>query len=401
MPTAENAAAVACEPYDVINTEEARQRAAGNDKSFLHVVRSEIDLPEDTNPYDPAVYQTAAANLEKMIDSGLLQVSSEPAIYIYRQTMNGRHQHGVVCTCDAAQYRDDLIKKHEKTRPDKEDDRTRHMTTCSAHAEPVFLTFRGTPRIASLIQQAVIADAIIDFVAGDGIQHTVWQVPTPDDFVAAFAELEALYIADGHHRTAGAERAATERQNANPAHTGSEEYNRILSVLFPAEELSILAYNRAVVDLNGMNADEVLQQLEKLGHVSPTDNPVPNAPGQIAIYLAGKWYRFTFPADSIDYTDPIRSLDVDLLQTRILENVLGVGDPRTDHRIAFVGGMRGTQELEKIVDGGKFAIAFSMYPTSIQQLLSVSDAGKIMPPKSTWFEPKLRSGLFVHQFEKI
>ncbi len=401
MPLAEHAAAVACEPYDVINTAEARQRAAGNEKSFLRVVRSEIDLPEDTNPYDPVVYQTAASNLEKMIESGLLQSSSEPAIYIYRQTMNGRHQHGVVCTCDAAQYRHDLIKKHEKTRPDKEDDRTRHMTTCSAHAEPVFLTFRGTQQIASLIQQAVVSDAIIDFVANDGIQHAVWQVSNPTDFVAAFAELEALYIADGHHRTAGAERAATERQNANPHHSGTEEYNRILSVLFPAEELSILAYNRAVADLNGMTADEVLQQLEQLGQVSPTDNPVPNAPGQLAVYLAGKWYQFTFPADSIDYTDPIRSLDVDLLQTRILEGVLGVGDPRTDLRIAFIGGMRGTRELEKIVDAGKFAIAFSMYPTSIQQLLRVSDAGKIMPPKSTWFEPKLRSGLFVHQFEKI
>lgn len=399
MPSAENAARIACEPYDVINTEEARQRAEGNDLSFLHIVRSEIDLPEDTNPYDPLVYQTAAKNLQAMIDQGLLIENSEPAIYLYRQTMNGRHQHGVVCTCDAQQYRDDLIKKHEKTRPDKEDDRTNHMTVCSAHAEPVFLTFRGTSEIAALILQTAEGEPLIDFTAADGVQHTIWQASNPDDYVAAFGNLPALYIADGHHRTAGGERAATVRQQANPNHTGDEEYNRVLSVMFPANELAILAYNRVVADLNGLTPDQVASRLAEVGTLEPTANPIPQRPGQLCIYLAGNWHQFTFPADSIDYTDPINSLDVALLQSRILEPILGVGDPRTDKRIAFVGGIRGTAELEKLVNTGAAAVAFSMYPTSIEQLMSVSDAGAIMPPKSTWFEPKLRSGLFVHRFE--
>lgn len=399
MPAPENAAQIACEPYDVISTEEARQKASGNDVSFLHVVRSEIDLPEETHPYDPLVYQTAAKNLQAMLDQGLLIENSQTGIYLYRQTMNGRHQHGVVCTCDAQQYRDDSIKKHEKTRPDKEDDRTNHMTVCSAHAEPVFLTFRGTIEIADLIRLTAQGEPKIDFTADDGVRHTIWQTSNPDDYVAAFEKLPALYIADGHHRTAGGERAATVRQQANPNHTGQEEYNRILSVMFPASELAILAYNRVVIDLNGLTPDQVVAKLAELGTLQATANPIPQRPGQLCIYLDGKWYQLTIPADSIDHTDPINSLDVALLQNRILEPILGVGDPRTDKRIAFVGGIRGTAELEKWVHSGDAAIAFSMYPTSIEQLMSVSDEGEIMPPKSTWFEPKLRSGLFVHRFE--
>lgn len=399
MPTAKYAAQIACEPYDVISTEEARQKAAGNDISFLHIVRSEIDLPEDTDPYDPVVYQTAAENLNSLIAKGLLVENSQTGVYLYRQIMNGRQQHGVVCTCDAQQYRDDLIKKHEKTRPDKEDDRTNHMTTCSAHAEPVFLTFRGTTDIANLIQQTTQGEPIIDFRADDGVQHTIWQTTNPQDFVAAFGKLPALYIADGHHRTAGGERAATVRQQANPNHTGNEEYNRILSVMFPANELAILAYNRVVADLNGLTPDQVLARLAEVGSLQPTANPIPQGPGQLCVFLNGNWHLLTFPADSIDYTDPINSLDVALLQSRVLEPILGVGDPRTDKRIVFVGGIRGSAELEKLVNSGAAAIAFSMHPTSIEQLMNVSDAGAIMPPKSTWFEPKLRSGLFVHRFE--
>jgi uncharacterized protein (DUF1015 family) len=399
MPDNLQAAEIACEPYDVISTEEARSRAAGKPNSFLQIVRSEIGLPIGTNPYDSAVYQAAADNLNAFVTRGLLQEVAEPAIYIYRQIMKGRAQHGVVCTCDAQQYRDDLIKKHEKTRPDKEDDRTRHMLTCNAQSEPVFLTFRDTAEINRLIEANASGTPLIDFQADDGVAHTIWQVAEPQKFVDAFARLEALYIADGHHRTAGAERAAAARQQANPKHTGSEEYNRILSVLFPASQLQILAYNRVVKDLHGDSPAEVLDKLKQAGKLSETTNPVPGQAGQICVYLAGKWYLLTIPADSIDSSDPIGSLDVSLLQTRILESVLGVGDPRTDNRLAFVGGIRGTRELEQLVDSGEAAIAFSMFPTSIDQLLNVSDAGVIMPPKSTWFEPKLRSGLFVHRFE--
>lgn len=401
MPRPEIAAQIACEPYDVISTEEARERAAGNPLSFLHVVRSEIDLPEDTDPHASEVYAKAAANLEELVKQGVLREDNVPRIFIYRQIFQGRAQHGVVCTCDAAQYRNDLIKKHEKTRPDKEDDRTRHMTVSSAHAEPVFLTFRDHAGINALIAEDIKGQPLIDFVAVDGVQHTVWPVRNAEQYTHAFKEVPALYIADGHHRTAGGERAATERQRANPNHRGDEEYNRILSVIFPASQLQILAYNRIVSDLNGMTAAEFLQRLKAIGSVSETSNPIPDRPGQLAIYLNRHWYLFEFPAASIPTRDPIASLDVSLLQTRILEPLLGVGDPRTDQRIGFVGGIRGTSELVRVVDGGRAAVAFSMFPTSLEQLLNVSDAGEIMPPKSTWFEPKLRSGIFVHRFERV
>ncbi len=400
MPTPDLAGKIACEPYDVISTNEARQRAAGNEYSFLHVVRSEIDLPENLDVYDPRVYATAAANLHQFEQRGWLQMQTTPGIFIYRQTLNGRHQHGVVCTCDAEQYRADLIKKHEKTRPDKEDDRTRHMTVCSAHAEPVFLTFRDQPAITQLIARDVAGSPLIDFVAEDGIRHTIWATETPSTYVRCFAEVPALYIADGHHRTAGGERAASERQRQNPHHTGEEQYNRILSVVFPASELCIMAYNRIVNDLQGQTPEEFLERLKTIGSVEFTSNPEPQSPGSVCVFVGQQWYQFTFPPDSIPHTDPIESLDVALLQSRVLTPLLGVGDPRTDKRIGFVGGMRGTKELEQLVRTGQAAVAFSMYPTSIAQLLAVSDAGAIMPPKSTWFEPKLRSGLFVHRFEQ-
>ena len=399
MPEPSEAATIACEPYDVISTEEARERSAGNAKSFLHVVRSEIDLPSDTDPHSPEVYTTAARNLQTMIDRQWLR-PAPCGVYLYRQTFQGREQCGVVATCEAAQYRTNEIKKHEKTRPDKEDDRTDHMLACGAHAEPVFLTFRDTARIAELIETATASTApMIDFVAADGVGHSVWTVADADAYVQAFAELDALYIADGHHRTAGAERAATARQEANSNHTGNEEYNRILAVMFPASHLRILAYNRVVRDLNGMTAGQLLARLSLVGIVEPTEEPQPASAGSVCFFAGRGWYRLTFPHDSIDRGDPIGSLDVSLLQSRVLEPVLGIVDPRTDTRIAFVGGIRGTGELEKLVRSGAMAVAFSMHPTGIEQLLKVSDAGQIMPPKSTWFEPKLRSGLFVHQFE--
>jgi uncharacterized protein (DUF1015 family) len=399
MPQPEKAAAIACEPYDVINTVEARERAQGNPLSFLRVVRSEIDLAPSTNPYDDSVYQTAAKNLDALIAAGHLVEHPEPAMFIYRQVWQGRQQYGVVCTCDAQQYRQDLIKKHEKTRPDKEDDRTRHMTVSSAHAEPVFLTVRDQADLKALIESDSQGSPLIDFVARDGVQHTIWRIANWSAYLAAFAKAPALYIADGHHRTAGGERAATARQYANPHHTGDEEYNRILSVIFPASHLKILAYHRVIKDLGSLTADKFLDRLKALGRVVETTNPVPTQAGTICVYVAGKWFEFIFPDDSIDRDNPVESLDVSLLQSRILEPILGVGDPRTDQRIQFVGGIRGTTSLEKVVDSGEMAVAFSMFPTSIEQLLAISDAGMIMPPKSTWFEPKLRSGLFVHRFE--
>lgn len=399
IPPADQAAEVASEPYDVISTAEARERAAGKPNSYLHVVRSEIDLPEDTNPYDASVYQTALKNLDSLVAGGVLVEDETPGIYLYQQIFEGRPQIGVVCCYDVEQYRSDDIKKHEKTRPDKEDDRTRHMTVCSAHAEPVFLTFQDHPGIQQLIEADSAGEPIFDFVASDGVAHTAWRVSDPQAYVTAFGEVESAYIADGHHRTAGGERAATERQNANSNHTGDEEYNRVMSVMFPANQLRILAYNRVVKDLNGLSVSDLVDQLAGVGTVERTDCPVPENAGTVCVYAGDGWHRVTFDSDSIDHSDPINSLDVALLQSRVLEPILGVGDPRTDKRIGFVGGIRGTDELEKRVDSGDVAVAFSMYPTSIEQLINVSDEGHVMPPKSTWFEPKLRSGLFVHRFE--
>ena len=398
VPPANLAAEVASEPYDVISTSEARERAAGKPNSYLHVVRSEIDLPHDTDPYDSAVYETALKNLDSMVANGVLAEEKSPSIFLYRQIYQDRPQIGVVCCYDVEQYRSGNIKKHEKTRPDKEDDRTRHMTVCGAHAEPVFLTFQDHPVIQQLIDADSKGEPVFDFVAPDGVAHTAWRVSDPQFYVTAFEEVESAYIADGHHRTAGGERAATQRQTANPNHTGQEEYNRVMAVMFPANQLRILAYNRVVNDLNGLTANDFVMKLAMVGNVEPTNDPVPANAGTVCIYIGNRWYQLTFDPNSIDQADPINSLDVALLQSRILEPILGVGDPRTDHRIGFVGGIRGTEELERRVNSGDVAVAFSMYPTSIEQLINVSDQGQVMPPKSTWFEPKLRSGLFVHRF---
>ncbi len=401
LPSDGLAARIACEPYDVIDTEEARIRSAGNALSFLHVVRSEIDLPEGTDPYDPDVYQQAADNLQGLVDDGHLIEQAEPGIFVYRQILHDRAQYGIVCCYDVQHYRSGEIKKHEKTRPVKEDDRTRHLTTCSAQAEPVFLTFKDDTAIEQLIRQDSLRDPIIDFVAADNVTHTIWKAVDAQSYVNAFAVIDRVYIADGHHRTAAGERAATQRQSENPDHDGTEEYNRVLSVLFPAGQLKILPYNRVVADLNGLSSTEFLAKHAVIGKLERTNNPEPAAAGCVCVYVGSGWHRLTFASDSIDHHDPIDSLDVSLLQTQILTPVLAIGDPRTDERIGFVGGIRGTEELERLVDSGRQAVAFSMYPTSIEQLIQVSDAGEIMPPKSTWFEPKLRSGLFVHRFEKF
>jgi uncharacterized protein (DUF1015 family) len=402
-PRAEHAAEVACDPYDVISTEEARQRAEGKPRSFLHVVRSEIDLPADTDCHAAEVYEKAASNLQGMIADGTLERDASPCLYLYRQVREGIAQVGVVACVEVAQYRSGEIRKHEKTRPDKEDDRTRHMLVTASHAEPVFLCFRDRPSAgqtnAARMAADAAADPIFDFVDPAGVQHTGWLVPDPAAYVEAFGGLERLYIADGHHRSAGAERAATASQRAHGGSSGAEAFGRFLAVIFPHDQLRILPYNRVVADRNGLTVDAFLAKLREVGSLEPAAAGTPAERGQVLVFVAGSWWLLTFPANSIDLSDPIASLDVSLLQDRVLAPILGIGDPRTDGRISFVGGVRGCGELER--RAGDAGVAFSMHATSTDELLAVADADEIMPPKSTWFEPKLRSGLFVHEFERI
>ncbi|HWN19711.1 MAG TPA: DUF1015 family protein [Gemmatimonadales bacterium] len=397
-PKSELAPEVASVPYDVVNRDEACELARGNPHSFLHVGRADIDLPPDVDPHDPRIYRTAREALDRFVAQGVLVREGARALFLYRQVMSGRVQTGVVGCVHIDDYEQDVIRKHEKTRQDKEDDRTTHVLTLEAHAEPVFLTYRGRPRIEALSHALVATAPEHDFTAPDGIRHTVWRISDPGPWIEAFREVPHAYVADGHHRSASAWRAGKERRAANPEHRGDEEYNWFLAVLFPADQLTIMPYNRLVRDLGGKTPAQVLQALRQAGGVKPIDDPRPPRPGTFGVYLAGAWYRVELHEKNIDRTDPIGSLDVSLLQDQVLGPILGVGDPRTDKRLDFVGGIRGTVELERRVNSGEMAIAFSLYPTTVDQLMAVSDAGAIMPPKSTWFEPKLRSGLFVHTF---
>jgi uncharacterized protein (DUF1015 family) len=398
-PEPELASQVAAVPYDVVNRTEAAELARGNPLSFLHVGRSDIDLPEDTDPHDPRIYARAREALDEFLARGVLIRDREPALYLYRQVMQGRSQVGVVGCVHIDDYEHDIIRKHEKTRQDKEDDRTRHVLTLNAHAEPVFLTYRGRDDLDALAAKVLPTPPVYDFTAPDGVRHTVWRVADPAPWVAAFQAVPHAYVADGHHRCASAWRAGKECRSTNSRHRGNEEYNWFLAALFPAGQLSILPYNRVIRDLGGKSAAEVLVELNRVGRVSPTTDPRPRSPGSFCVYLAGAWYHVALDERTIDRADPIGSLDVSLLQDRVLVPILGIGDPRADKRIDFVGGIRGTEELERRVDSGEMAIAFSLYPTTLDQLMAVSDAGAVMPPKSTWFEPKLRSGLFVHELE--
>lgn len=398
-PPQELAEKVASVPYDVVNRNEAAALAAGNEHSFLHVIRPDIDLPEGTNPYADEVYETARKNFDRLQQDGALVRDGEPKLFAYRQTMNGVGQTGIVCCCHIDDYENNLILKHEKTRPDKEDDRTRHVLTLNAHAGPVFLTYRGNDDINQIVESATQGDPLYDFMADDGVQHTVWEIESSDNCAALLSEVPSFYVADGHHRSASAWRAGVERRNQNPNHTGDEEYNWFLTVLFPASELKILAYNRIVKDLNGLSPNDLLSMLQTVGSLEPTNEPVPESAGQFCLYFDKTWFRMTIDAESIDTANAVESLDVALLESRILKPIFGIQDVRTDKRIDFVGGIRGTSELEKRVDSGEWAFAVSMYPTSIDQLMAVSDAGAMMPPKSTWFEPKLRSGLLVHALD--
>jgi len=395
-PAPELAERVAAVPYDVVNRAEAAALAAGNPYSFLHVGRSDIDLPEDVDPYDPRVYTKAREALDRFQGDGTLIREGSPSLYLYRQVMDGRAQTGVVGCVHIDDYEQDLIRKHEKTRPDKEDDRTRHVLTLRANAEPVLLTYRGQREIDKLAETVTMAAPLYDFTAVDGVRHTVWRIADAGPFLDAFRSVPHAYVADGHHRSASAWRAGRELRNSPTQRRGDGEYNWFLAVLFPAEQLRILPYNRVVRDLAGQGAGTVLARLAHVGHVTITDDPLPTSPGTFCFFLMDRWYRMELDERRIDRSDPIASLDVSLLQDRVLGPVLGIGDPRTDKRIDFVGGIRGPAELERRVRSGEMAMGFSLYPTTLDLLLAVADAGRIMPPKSTWFEPKLRSGLFVH-----
>jgi uncharacterized protein (DUF1015 family) len=396
-PAAQLAPRVACVPYDVVDREEAAALAAGNPVSLLHVDRAEIDLPPGTDPYSDAVYAKALDNFSRLQAEGALIRETGRVIYLYQQIMGNHVQTGVAALCHIDDYENNLIKKHEKTRRDKEDDRTRLIGTLSADTGPVFLTYRDQAPIDRAVTEGKRSAPIYDFTAPDGIRHTVWRIEHAEKLVHDFCRVPCAYVADGHHRTASAVRVGKERRAANPNHTGSEEYNWFLAVLFPASQLRILPYNRCVHDLNGRKADELLGALEAACfQVRDATEVVPPGPGEVRMYLAGKWHRLAWTADPA--ADPIARLDVTVLQDRVLAPLLAIDDPRTSKRIDFIGGIRGTAELEQRVTDGRAAVAFSMYPTTVDQLMDIADAGAIMPPKSTWFEPKLRSGLFVHTF---
>ncbi len=395
-PPTERAQAVASVPYDVVNTEEASALAAGNELSFLHVSRPEIDLPAGTDLYSDAVYRKAVENFEKLIADCPLEKEAEPSLYLYRLIMGDHQQIGIVACCSVDEYDNDTIRKHERTRRDKEDDRTRHMLMLRAQTGPVFLTYRRRQEIDEQVSAAISGEPLYDVTAADGIRHTIWRLAETDKLVNSFASVPLLYIADGHHRAASASRARAELREQSFTHTGDEDYNYFLTVIFPDSQLQILAYNRVVKDLNGMSKEEFLDAVRRQFTISEDTDPTPQQRGNWSMYLDGKWYGLQLSPESTLPTGTVQTLDVSVLQDRLLDPVLGIKDIRTDKRIDFVGGLRGTKELERLVNEGKATVAFSLHPTTVEELLMVSDANEIMPPKSTWFEPKLRDGFLIH-----
>ncbi len=398
-PIPSEAKDIASLPYDVVNFEQACQQAEGKPLSFMRVVRSELELPAGTDPYSQEVYLHAKENFQKLVDGGHLVREDKPCMYLYRQQMGPFSQTGLVATCSAEDYDADVIKKHEKTRKAKEDDRYNLTKTLRVNTGPVFLTVKDGTELDKIVEDKKDSDALFDFVADDGIRHSVWKIS--DDALLEkigeiFRNIDCAYVADGHHRSASNARCARDLKAANPAHTGEEDYNWFLSVIFPAGQLHILPYNRVVKDLNGNTEAEFLEKLSKVCEVAKDGCKEPRRPKEVSMYLGKNWYTLKF--GNTDGLDAVRGLDVSLLQERVLSPILAIGDPRTDERIDFVGGIKGTAELERLVDSGKAAVAFSMHPVTVKQLMDIADAGQIMPPKSTWFEPKLRSGLFVHTF---
>ncbi len=395
-PTADKAEVISCVPYDVIYDAEVRSTIADNPSSFLRVTRPEGEFGTDAKPSNEQILAKARENLEWFINEKLLIQDDEAAIYVYRLTDGGHSQTGIVACCSVDEYEKDLIKKHEKTRPDKVADRTNHILALEAQTGLIFLAFRNTDGIRKLISETVETAPLYDFSCPNCIRNTIWRVERTKDLIAAFAEVPALYIADGHHRAESANLARTKMREANPNHDGTEEYNFVMAGIFPSEDLKILAYNRVVKDLNGLTEAELLQKLGENFTVAETSEKTPRTRGTFGMYLGGKWYQLNFAVSFLVAPDPIENLDVSVLQNYVLNPILGIDDPRTNERIAFVGGSRGTAELEKLVDEGIGKVAFSMFPTTMDDLFAVADADEIMPPKSTWFEPKLKDGLLIH-----
>ncbi|HAE14856.1 MAG: DUF1015 domain-containing protein [Chitinophagales bacterium] len=403
-PRPELAKEVASRPYDVLNSEEAREEAAGNQYSFLHVCKPEIDLPEETDHYSQEVYDKGKENLAQMIREGILIQDETPCLYAYRQIMNGHAQVGLVANSGIDDYFNDIIKKHEFTRPEKENDRIRHMATLSCHPEPVFLTYPDVDEITPIMEAVVARKAVYDFTSEDGIQHTFWVIDDASEInviTEIFREkVPFTYIADGHHRSASSAKVGQQLREANPGHTGEEEFNFFLSVLFPSSQLMIMDYNRLVKDLNGHTPMDFFRMIAERFDIKHTGTEPykPEVLHTFGLYYDGHWYQLTAKPGTYDDMDPIKCLDVTVLSDHLLDPVLGIKDQRTDKRIDFVGGIRGLHELEKRVDSGEMKLAISLFPVSIDQLIHIADSGNVMPPKSTWFEPKLRSGLIVHAF---
>lgn len=400
-PRRELASRVASHPYDVVNRREAAAMAGNNPLSFFHINKPEIDLPDSVDLHDPSVYQQGAANLQRFIDDGVLSRDSEARLYVYQQIMGDHRQVGLVAVASLDAYDKGLIKKHEFTRPEKEDDRVNHMDALGAQVGPVFLTYRANQEVDRLIDRVVAGEPEYDFTADDSTRHTFWvieDVSLAAEIEAAFATVECLYVADGHHRSAAAARVRDLRQKRDGGDADAS-YNWFLSVVFPDNQMQILDYNRVVKDLNGLNPRQFIQRLEKDFRVEVVDslaNARPAASGQFGVYLDGRWYSVTADDAIRNSEDPVKSLDVSILQERVLKGILGIGDPRRDERIDFIGGIRGLEELASRVDSGEWQVAFALFPTSITSLMAIADAGEVMPPKSTWFEPKLKSGLIIH-----
>jgi uncharacterized protein (DUF1015 family) len=398
------AAVVASLPYDVMNSVEAREMAKENSNSFLHVSRAEIDFPQGIDEHSQQVYEKAKQNFEQMIAQKILFKEAKPCFYVYAQVMNGRTQTGLVACSSVGDYFSNVIKKHEFTRPEKEEDRIRHMETLQAHVGPVFLAYPKNLSIDKVIAETVAKEKpVYDFTANDNVQHTVWVIDNEEkiaQLISVFAnQIPFTYIADGHHRTASAAKVGLKMKQENPNHNGTEEYNFFLSVLFPDDQLQIMDYNRLVKDLNGLSADEFLKRVEENFLISNPKSEIrnPKSIHEFEMYFSGSWYTLQ-AKEKVIKQDPIGILDVTILQENILQPLLGINDPRTDKRIDFVGGIRGLKELQRRVDSGEMKVAFALYPVSLKQLMDIADSGKVMPPKSTWFEPKLRDGLFSHLF---
>ena len=400
MPTPEKVAQVAAVPYDVVNSEEAAELAKGNPLSFLRVSRPEIELEPGIDLYSDPVYAKAVENFKRLIREAPLVEDKEKNLYVYSLKMGDHLQIGIAGAASVEDYNSNIIKKHEKTRKDKEDDRARHVMELRSHTGPVFLTDRDNPNIDRIVSEIIAEPPYFSFVAADGIEHKLWKAGEQRSRQLSELfdkEVPCFYIADGHHRAASAARSGIACKSENPNHTGREEYNYFLAVAFPSNQLRILAYNRLVKDLNGRTRDGFLAEIARKFNVEKTTEQTPSKVSEICMYLDHQWYKLT-PNFDTSTLGVIERLDVSILQDNLLGPVLGIEDPRTSKRIDFVGGIRGTKELVRLVDSGKAAVAFSMYPTTLDQLMDIADAGKIMPPKSTWFEPKLRDGLVIHNF---